>query len=222
MKWRHDDVIILFFWIRLQNLPMTTYRIETWQADSSLKVPQNIQIWKPWDKKWRHNDIITKNNGKCRPTRNQTNYISIERYWWELSKNVLFIEFDSLCQKLWAIMSNFGIFYDARSPNMAMSRDPRSKFQKFYLFLILHLILRKAAKFLVEKLSTLEVISQKPHQGGWKTPPPPALLGLTNIYTTTRITHCVNILETGHIFIYVCIYRNFKHFISFHTGAFSH
>ena len=28
----------------------------------------------------------------------------------------------------------------------------------------------KAAKFLVEKLSTSEVISQKPHRG-WKTPP---------------------------------------------------
>ena len=77
-------------------------------------------------------------------------------------------------------MSNFGIFYDACSPNMAMSRDPRSKFRKIYLFLILHLILRKAAKFLAEKLSTSEVISQKPH-GGWKThpPPPPVLLELT-------------------------------------------
>ena len=61
--------------------------------------------------------------------------------------------------------------YNARSPNMAMSRDPRSNFQKNLLFLILHLILDKAAKFLAEKLSTSEVISQKPH-GGWKTAPP--------------------------------------------------
>ena len=68
-------------------------------------------------------------------------------------------------------MSNFDISYDARSPNMAMSRDPRSKFRtKIYFFLILHLILDKAAKFLAEKLSTSEVISQKPHRG-WKTPP---------------------------------------------------
>ena len=49
-------------------------------------------------------------------------------------KNVLFIEFESLCQKLWTFLSNFGIFYDARSPNMAMSRDPRSKFQKEFFF----------------------------------------------------------------------------------------
>ena len=59
-------------------------------------------------------------------------------------------------------MSNFYIFYDARSPNMAMSRDPRSKFRKkFYFFRILHLILGRAAKFVAEKLSTSEVISQK-------------------------------------------------------------
>ena len=36
----------------------------------------------------------------------------------------------------------------------------------------MHLILGKAAKFLVEKLSTSEVISQKPHGG--KTPSPSA------------------------------------------------
>ena len=45
-----------------------------------------------------------------------------------------------------------------------------ANFEKVYFFLILHLILDKAAKFLVGKLSTSEVISQKPH-GGWKTPP---------------------------------------------------
>ena len=31
-------------------------------------------------------------------------------------------------------MSNFGIFYDARSPIMVMSRDPRSKFRKNFTF----------------------------------------------------------------------------------------
>ena len=45
-----------------------------------------------------------------------------------------------------------------------------ANFKKIYFLLILHLILDKAAKFLVGKLSTSEVISQKPH-GGWKTPP---------------------------------------------------
>ena len=56
---------------------------------------------------------------------------------------------------------------------MVMSRDPRSKFQKcFYIVLIIHLILGEVTKFLVEKLSTSEVISQKPHGGAENTPPP--------------------------------------------------
>ena len=45
-----------------------------------------------------------------------------------------------------------------------------ANFEKIYFFLILHLILGKVTKFLVEKLSTSEVISQKPH-GGKNTPP---------------------------------------------------
>ena len=74
-----------------------------------------------------------------------------------------------LCQSL-------AFFTMPRSLNMAMSRDPRSKFRKkFYFSLILHLILGKAAKFLVEKLSTSEVISQKTSRGGVEnTPPPPS------------------------------------------------
>ena len=40
-----------------------------------------------------------------------------------------------------------------------------ANFEKKLFFLIVHLILGKAAKFLVEKLSTSEVISRKPHVG---------------------------------------------------------
>ena len=69
------------------------------------------------------------------------------------------------------VMSIFGLIYDARSSNIVMSCDPGSKFRKKdYFFLILHLISGKVTKFLVEKLSTSEVISQKPH-GGRKHPP---------------------------------------------------
>ena len=57
---------------------------------------------------------------------------------------------------------NFGIFYNAHSPNMVMSRGPRSKFRNFfYFFLILHLILRKVTKFLMGKLCTSKVVSRK-------------------------------------------------------------
>ena len=128
------------------------------------------------------NDVImtslSKTMKKCGPPRDQINYISFERYWWELSKNVLFIEFEPLCQKLWAFMSNFGIFYNARSPNMAMSRDPRSKFRKKICFPNSALISGTVTKFLVEKLSTSEVISQKTSWGVENTPPPSVLLRL--------------------------------------------
>ena len=54
--------------------------------------------------------------------------------------------------------------------HMVMSRDPRNRFGKFFHFvLVLHLILGKVTKFLVEKLSTSEAINQK-HHGGWKHP----------------------------------------------------
>ena len=76
-------------------------------------------------------------------------------------------------------MSNFGIFYDAYSTNMAMSRDPRRKFRKnFIFFLILHLILGKVTKLVVEKLATSEVIRQKPHGGGVGKHPPPSAFNL--------------------------------------------
>ena len=43
-------------------------------------------------------------------------------------KNAPVTEFKPLGQNLWAFLSNFGSFYNARSPNMAMSRDPKYKF----------------------------------------------------------------------------------------------
>ena len=46
---------------------------------------------------------------------------------------------------------NFGIFYDARSPNMVISLDPRSNFANFLFVLIPHLILGKVTEFLSEK-----------------------------------------------------------------------
>ena len=77
----------------------------------------------------------------------------------------------SRCVKSYGHFCQILAFYDAHSLNMVMSRGPRCSFQKFFYFvLILYLIFEKVTKFLVEKLSTSEVISQKPH---WKHPPPP-------------------------------------------------
>ena len=63
-------------------------------------------------------------------------------------------------------MSNFGIFTMPTPQIWPSHVTQEANFEKFYFFLILHLILGKAAKFLVEKLSSSEVISQKPHREG--------------------------------------------------------
>ena len=55
---------------------------------------------------------------KFGPPRNQTKV---------LMRATLFTEFEPLCQVM-GIFVKFWLFYDARSPNMVMSRDPRSKF----------------------------------------------------------------------------------------------
>ena len=70
------------------------------------------------------------NNGEMR-TSAKPNKLYINRK--VLMKAILLIEFEPLCEKLWAFLSNFGIFYDACSPNMVISRDPRSKFQKLFI-----------------------------------------------------------------------------------------
>ena len=76
-------------------------------------------------------------------------------------------------------MSNFGIFLMIPGHQIWPCHvTQEANFEKFYFFLILHLILGKSAKFLVEKLSTLEVISQKPHGGVGGKHPHPVLLGL--------------------------------------------
>ena len=77
----------------------------------------------------------------------------------------------SYCVKSYGHFCQILALYDAHSLNMVMPRDPRCKFRKiFYFVLILYLILGKVTKFPVEKLSTSEVISQKPHGDMENTP----------------------------------------------------
>ena len=59
-------------------------------------------------------------------------------------------------------------FYDARSPNMVISLDPKSKFRNFLFCPNSAFNIRESHKIFSGKLSTSEVISQKPH-GGWNT-----------------------------------------------------
>ena len=89
-----------------------------------------MQIWKSCDYKLRHNNVITKNNWKQRENADLGG-TKQSIYRWKgfderLFKNVFFIEFEQLCQKLWAFMS---ILWN-RSPNMVMARDSGFKFRK--------------------------------------------------------------------------------------------
>ena len=93
-------------------------------------------------------------------------------------KNEVLIQFGSLRQKLWAFLFKFWLFFTMLTHQIwscHVAQDAKS--DKNYLFLILHIILGKVTKFLVEKLSTSEVLSQKP-LGGVETLPPPGPLGL--------------------------------------------
>ena len=69
-------------------------------------------------------------------------------------------------------MSNFGIFYDARSSNMAMSRDPRSKFLKNLFFPNSAFNIRKSYKISSRKALYFRSYQPKTSQGrGCKTSP---------------------------------------------------
>ena len=115
------------------------------------------------------NDVITKNNGNNKEMQTSAKpkklYIN-RKVLMRAIQNCTFYEFEPLCKNLWTFLSNFGIFYDAQSPNMIISRNPRSRYRFFLFFLILHLILGKFTKFIVGKLSTSEITRQKPHGGG--------------------------------------------------------
>ena len=60
-------------------------------------------------------------------------------------------------------MSNFGIFTMPALQIWPCHVTQEANLEKIYFFLILHLILGKAAKFPVAKLFTSAVISRKPH-----------------------------------------------------------
>ena len=63
------------------------------------------------------NDIITKNNGNSDLRKTKQIIYHSKGIDENYPKMHFFIEFEPLCQKLWAFMPNFGIFYDACSPN---------------------------------------------------------------------------------------------------------
>ena len=113
------------------------------------------------------NDVIMtslpKTMEKCGPRRNQTNDIiqkvlmrAIQKCTFLLNVSHYVKSYGHLCQIL-------AFFTMPTLQIWPCHVTQEANFEKNYLFLILHLMLGKAAKFLVEKLSTSEVISEKPY-----------------------------------------------------------
>ena len=76
--------------------------------------------------------------GKCGPPRNQAKYISFERFWWKLSKNVKFIEFEALCKivwKPWPLNEHYHVTW------------LRLQVSKIFFLLILYLLSGKVTRF---------------------------------------------------------------------------
>ena len=70
------------------------------------------------------------------------------------------------------VMDIYVKFWHFATPGLQIWSCHVSQDEKILLFPNSVFNIGKAAKFSVEKLSTSEVISQKPHGGGgWKTPP---------------------------------------------------
>ena len=133
----------------------------------------------------RKNDVIMmslpKTIEKFGPPRNQTNYISFERYWLiRAIRECTFYWIWATVSKVMGIFVKFWcFFYDDRSPNMVMSRDPRCKFWNFFLFCPnSKLNIWKRQKISSGKALYFRSYQPKTSRGGGKHPLP-VLLGLT-------------------------------------------
>ena len=107
-------------------------------------------------------------------------------------KNMHFIIFEPPCQKLWAFLSNFGSFYDSRSPNMVMSRERRCKFQNFLLFAISKFNISTGHKISSGKDLYFRSYLQK-HQGGGGG-------GVENTPSAFGVNILQCICKVGHLF----------------------
>ena len=77
-----------------------------------------------------------------------------------------FIEFKPLCQMLWAFLSNFGFIMMSAHQIWSCYVTQEANCENFFFCPYSTFNIRKVTKFLAKKLSTSEVISQKPHGGG--------------------------------------------------------
>ena len=102
-------------------------------------------------------------------------------------KKVIFIEFESLCQKLWDLRQ----IYPNHSPNIGMSRDPGLKFQKFLFLPNSVLNFRKSYQIWGKLIQEQKRYRQKTNWGVENIPPPSAKvkysLSARNVYHENKL-----------------------------------
>ena len=97
-------------------------------------------------------------------------------------QNVLLIEFEPLCQKLWAFLSNFGIFFTIPAHQIwSYHVTQEANFENFSAFPNSTFNIRKSHKISSGKALYFRSYQPKTSWGVEKTPPP-VLLGLKNGY----------------------------------------
>ena len=156
------------------------------------------------------NDVIMmslpktmENNGKCGPRRNQIKYISLERFWWEPFKNVIFIEFEPLCQS--KVMGIYVKFTKTTRQIWWCHVTLASNFENFYLSHNSVLNFRKSYQ-IWEKLTQEQKRYGQKTNWGWKSL---VLIGLNcgvsheksssaSFFTTAKVTSQILLDQASH------------------------
>ena len=127
------------------------------------------------------NDVIMtsspKTMAKFGPLQNKPNYVLFETYWWELSINVLFIEFGPTCQTLWAFCQILAFLTMPAHQIWSCHVTQEANFEKFLFCPSSTFNIRKSHKISGGKALYFRSYQPKTSRGGGDTPSVP--LGLT-------------------------------------------
>ena len=107
------------------------------------------------------NDVITKTMAKFGPNKL---YI-IRKVLMRAIQNVLFIEFIPLCQKLWAFLSNFGLFRMSAHQISSCQVTQKANFENVLFYPNSTFNIRKSHKIFSGKALYFRSYQAKPHGG---------------------------------------------------------
>ena len=119
--------------------------------------------------------MITKNNGKIRTSVKPNKLYIIRQVLMRAIRKCTF----PLCQKLWAFLSNFGLFMMPAHQIWSCHVTQEANFEKFLFYPNSTFNIRKSRKISSGKALYFRSYQAKTsRRGGWKTPPSPVPSGL--------------------------------------------